>query len=133
MPITGSCLCGTIRYEISGPFLGAGNCHCSMCRKAHGSAFATWAFVKPENFRWTSGEELLAGFDSSPGLRRCFCSKCGSQLVASHAGKVREVVLGSVDGDPGVRPAEHIFVGSKACWHEITDNLPRHEEWPPES
>lgn len=131
MAIRGSCLCGTVRYEISGSFAGAGHCHCSMCRKSHGAAFATWAFVNPDQFRWTAGGESVAGYKSSPGRERCFCKRCGSPLVATHSGKVTEVVLGTVDGDPGVRPREHIFVGSKAPWYEITDGLPQYREWPP--
>ena len=131
MTIKGGCLCGTVRYEIAGAFAGAGNCHCSMCRKAHGAAFATWAFVDPDEFRWTSGEDSIAAYRSSPQRERLFCSKCGSPLAASHSGKISEVVLGAVDGDPAVRPREHIFVGSKAPWYEITDELAQFEQWPP--
>jgi len=131
MTIKGSCLCGAVRYEVAGPLLGAGHCHCSICRKAHGAAFATWAFITPAEFRWTAGAELLGKYPSSPGQERCFCTKCGSPLAAMHGGKVGEVVVGSVDGDPGVRPREHIFVGSKAPWYDIEDTLEQHEEWPP--
>jgi hypothetical protein len=129
--IRGSCLCGLVSYEITGSFRGSGHCHCSRCRKSHGAAFATWAHVDPEQFRWISGVESIERYESSPGLERCFCTKCGSPLVATHSGKVREVVLGTVDGDPGVRPSEHIFVGSKAPWYEIADALPQFEKWPP--
>lgn len=131
MAISGGCLCGSVRYEISGPFKMAGHCHCSMCRKSHGAAFVTWGMVDPDQFHWTSGEEFIEAYESSPGRGRCFCRKCGSPLAATHSGKVTEVVLGTVDGDPGVRPGEHIFVGSKAPWYEITDALPQFEEWPP--
>ena len=131
MAITGSCLCGAVRYEITGPFKAAGHCHCSMCRKSHGAAFATWAHVNPDQFRWTAGMEFVARYESSPGKERCFCKKCGSPLGLSDSGKITEVVLGTVDGDPGVRPGEHIFVGSKAPWYEIVDALPQYEEWPP--
>jgi hypothetical protein len=102
-----------------------------MCRKSHGAAFATWAHVDRDQFHWTSGVEFIPAHESSAGTERCFCRKCGSPLVLSNSGKITEVVLGSVDGDPGVRPAEHIFVGSKAAWYEIFDALPRYEEWPP--
>jgi hypothetical protein len=129
--IRGSCLCGVVRYEISGSFAGAGHCHCSICQKSHGAAFATWAFVDPDAFRWTSGADALVRYASSPGRERCFCGKCGSPLASVHHGKVGEVVLASVDGDPGVRPREHIFVGSKASWDEIADALPQHPAWPP--
>lgn len=131
MSIKGSCLCGNVMYEIVGSFEFVGNCHCSMCRKSHGTAFATWGIIKPERFRWISGEDFIQGYESSPGRQRCFCKECGSPLVSTHAGVVSEVVVGTVDGDPGTRPREHIFVGSKAPWHEITDSLPQYEEWPP--
>jgi len=131
MAITGNCLCGAVSYEISGSLKAAGHFHCSMCRKSHGAAFATWAHVNPGQFRWTSGVEFVARYESSPGKERCFCKKCGSPLGLSDSGKITEVVLGTVDGDPGVRPGEHIFVGSKASWYEIVDALPQYEEWPP--
>jgi hypothetical protein len=102
-----------------------------MCRKSHGAAFATWAMIEPNQFRWTSGVALVERYESSPGRARCFCRRCGSPLAAVHTGMVTEVVLGTVDGDPGVRPREHIFVGSKAPWYEIGDALPQSEDWPP--
>lgn len=132
MAIRGSCLCGVVSYEITGSLERMGHCHCSMCRKSHGAAFATWAIINPDQFRWTSGMEFIKGYASSPERERCFCKKCGSPLVATHSGKVSEVVVGTLDGDPGVRPEEHIFVGSKAPWYEIADALPQFEEWPPE-
>ena len=131
MAIRGSCLCGAVSYEITGAFRFIGHCHCSMCRKSHGAAFATWGIIGPEQFRWTSGAELVEGYRSSPGRERCFCRKCGSSLASAHDGKVTEVAVGTVDGDPGARPREHIFVGSKAPWYEIADALPQHEQWPP--
>jgi hypothetical protein len=75
--------------------------------------------------------DLVERYESSPGRERCFCRKCGSPLVSTDRGNVTEVVLGTVDGDPGVRPGEHIFVRSKAPWYEIADALPRFEAWPP--
>lgn len=131
MAISGSCLCGTVSYEITGSFETIGHCHCSVCRKSHGAAFTTWGIINPNRFRWTSGVEFVEGYKSSPGRERCFCKKCGSPLVATHSGKVTEVVLGTVDSDPGVRPSEHVFVGSKAPWYEIADGLPQFEKWPP--
>ena len=131
MPITGSCLCGAVSYEVTAPFQFLGNCHCSMCRKSNGAAFATWGILEPGSFRWTSGEHALRRYESSAGHARCFCGTCGSALASAHAGVVGEVVVGTVDGDPGARPREHIFVGSRATWHQITDTLPQHEEWPP--
>ena len=82
--------------------------------------------LKVSNFR---GQ--VQAYQSSSDRQRCFCSKCGSALVSTHSGAVTEVVMGTVDGEPDMRPSEHIFVGSKAPWFEITDALPQYEEWPP--
>jgi len=131
MSIAGSCLCGSVTYEVTGPLRFVGNCHCSKCRKSHGAAFVTWGIIEPGEFNWVTGEDLVQHYESSPGRTRCFCGKCGSPLAATHSGTVGEVVVGTLDGDPGGRPREHIFVGSKASWHEITDVLPQHEAWPP--
>ena len=131
MAIRGSCLCGPVNYEITGSFKVMGNCHCSICRKSHGTAFVTWGIINSHQFRWISGVEFIQGYESFPRRQRCFCKKCGSPLVSNHFGMVSEVVVGTVDGDPGARPSEHIFVGSKAPWYEIADALPKFEEWPP--
>jgi hypothetical protein len=130
MSIKGSCLCGAVTYEVTAPFQFVGNCHCSICRKSHGAAFATWGIINPEHFEWISGEDFVQAYESSPGRTRCFCRRCGSPLASAHSGAVGEVAIGSVDGDPGALPREHIFVGSKAAWHAITDSLPQHEGWP---
>jgi hypothetical protein len=131
MTIKGSCLCKSVSYEITGSFKFMGNCHCSICRKSHGAAFATWGILDADQFRWTAGEEFVQAYESSPGRQRCFCRKCGSPLVSAHSGAVGEVVVGSLDDVAGARPREHIFVGSKAPWYEIADALPQFESWPP--
>lgn len=131
MALVGGCLCGSVRYEIGAELTFAGHCHCSRCRRAHGAAFATWAGVAPGALRWIQGEELVERFASSPGIERGFCRRCGAPLVIFQGGEVGEVVYASLDGEPGLRPTEHIFVGSKAPWHDITDGLPQHHDWPP--
>ena len=131
MAIRGSCLCKAVQYEIDGELGPTGHCHCSMCRKAHGAAYVTWVLIEPDQFRWITGEEMVQRYASPDGHERCFCGACGSSLAAGQNGRVSEVALGTVDGDPGVRPEAHIFVGSKAPWHVITDDLPQHDEWPP--
>ena len=127
----GTCLCGSVKYALNGNLSDAGNCHCTMCRKAHGSAFATYASVSPENFVWVSGEHLVSFYEASPGACRMFCRVCGSNLGATENGKVTSVTLGTIEGDPGTKPRSHIFVDSKAPWYEITDDLPQFDEWPP--
>jgi hypothetical protein len=132
MTILGSCLCGEVTYEVSGPYLTAWHCHCSQCRKAHGAAFGSYAEFKPENFKWTSGEELVRTYKLDEG-GYCFCSKCGSNLATSWKGEIIQVSFGTMEGDPEVLPDQHIFVGSKASWITITDDLPQNDEFPPGS
>ncbi|KAA3631786.1 MAG: GFA family protein [Proteobacteria bacterium] len=126
--IKGSCLCGKVRYEVTGPLSNADHCHCSMCRRQHGAAFATYAQFNPGDFRWASGEDMIRIYESSSGAGWCFCSECGSSLAGTEKGRVTSVTLGTVEGDPGVRPESHIYVGSRARWHEIHDNLPQFEQ-----
>jgi hypothetical protein len=130
--LAGSCLCGGVRYEISGRLGHASHCHCSMCRKHHGAAFGSYASVRRRDFRWASGEALVGRFASSPGIERGFCTRCGSTLFWDATGDPTSfgLALGTLDADPGVRPSLHIFVGSKAPWYEIADGLPQHETSP---
>jgi len=129
MSHSGSCLCGAISYEISAEPALILHCHCGMCRKAHGAAFATYAYVSPESFHWRAGEEILSRYESSPGIERHFCSRCGSQLGATYAGiSIFGFTLATLEDRAGLRPSEHIFADSKAPWHEITDALPQFEE-----
>jgi len=131
MTIRGGCLCGSIQYEIQGELIDAAFCHCSMCRRMLGAAFGTYARVDGDGFRWLAGEGLIASYESSANVYRCFCRQCGSSLGAMDgSGKLSWVTLGTVMGDPGLRPEAHIFVGSKATWYEITDALPQFDEWP---
>ena len=131
--LRGSCLCGGVRYEISGPVSYPLNCHCSMCRKAHGAAFRSRARVKADDFRWTQGAELVTYYESSPGNHRGFCRMCGSPLLSRFDNDPRSygVPLGGLDDDPGIKPGFHVFVASKAPWYDITDELPQFAELPP--
>lgn len=131
-PIRGSCLCQAVRFEVRGPFGRASHCHCSMCRKAHGAAFGTYARVKRSDFALLSGESDIAGFASSAGTSRTFCGRCGStlQFLTDKLPDAIDIALGTLDDDPGIRPVMHIFAGSKAPWYPIEDGLPRHDAWP---
>jgi hypothetical protein len=120
-----------MRYEVNGPLSDVGNCHCSMCRRFHGAAYATYAKVSTENFRWLKGQDLLTVFETSPGIGWAFCQVCGSSLGVPSGGKLSELAMGGLDTDPGVRPTYHMFAGSKAAWHEIEDALPQYDAWPP--
>lgn len=129
--LTGGCLCGAVRYEITGEPQAMVNCHCSRCRRARSAAHATNLFVQIEQLRWTAGESSVRVFDL-PGAERFgvnFCPTCGGHVPRASAKTGRmNVPAGSLDGDPGIGPGWHIFVGSKAPWFAITDGLPRHEE-----
>ncbi len=129
MTITGGCLCGAVRYEVTGPFLRAGHCHCSRCRKHSGAAVLTQGRVRREDFRLLSGEESLRVYRPAEGAAvKAFCVRCGSSLFGGSWPEGPEVSLrlGSVDGDPGIRPQVHTFVDSRAPWDEITDDLPQY-------
>ena len=128
--IGGSCLCGEVRWSVDdGAFTRMSHCHCSMCRKAHGAPFATYVNAPPGGFHWLQGEEHIRRFESSPGFTRAFCSRCGS-VVPSLVNDYMCIPAGCLDGDPGVRPSAHIFAASKAPWHLMADDLPRHETYP---
>lgn len=130
--VRGSCLCGDVAFEVSGPFAGMTHCHCSMCRKFHGSAFATYTRVAGENLRWLEGEEQIASYASSDAGVRRFCARCGSAVpFVVGDGAAAFVPAGNLEEDPEVRPRAHIFVGSKAPWYEITDALECFEAYPP--
>lgn len=128
--VHGRCLCGDVAFEAAGDFGVMAHCHCSMCRKAHGAAFATYVSTDEDGFRWMRGIDEAGEYESSPGARRAFCSRCGSVLPGGDSGRVF-LPAGCLDEDPGVRPVSHIFVGSKASWYEIADPLERFDAYPP--
>ncbi len=130
MAVKGSCLCGGIRFHVDS-IRGMANCHCSICRKAHGAAFATFAVVPIEQYHLISGEELIAGYLSSEKHIRHFCRVCGASLPYQTRPEYMDVPASLFDEDPGVRPQVHIFAASHAPWWEITDDLPRFDEGPP--
>ncbi len=132
MAIQGSCLCGTVRYAVDGPFTAMLSCHCSMCRKHHGAPFATYANAALAGFRWTSGEHALGHYAASPTYKRSHCTTCGAVAPSlMPEWDTAFVPAGTLDGDLGIRVQGHMFVGSKAPWYEITDSLPQYEAYPP--
>lgn len=124
--IEGGCLCGEVRYQIRGEPRSMTHCHCSMCRKVHGAAFGTYVEIARSDLRYTSGEDSILPYQSSPGSKRPFCRRCGSTLLfeSEGAGSLW-IAAGSLDGDPGCRPGSHIFVASKAPWYHFDDELPK--------
>lgn len=129
----GGCLCGAVRFELHGGIENIVCCHCSRCRKAQGSAFATNGVVKAAEFRFVTGEALLRGYESSPGQTKYFCGQCGSPIFSRNINRPAElrIRLGVIDSDIEERPAAHIFVGSKASWEQICGDLPQFDEYEP--
>lgn len=131
--IGGSCLCGATAWTAEGPPSPMSHCHCSFCRKQHGSPFVTWFTVPGAGFTWTA-RAALRRYESSPGYVRCFCGTCGAKVPGPQPDGQVFVPAGSVDGDPGVRPEAHIFAGSRAPWLPgIEDDLPVFDAYPPET
>ena len=128
--IQGTCLCGASAFEIEGRVSPMQTCHCSRCRKTSGTAFSTGLLTAWKSFRWVRGRELIRIFELSSGFRHAFCRTCGSPMPDPDVrGKVVSLPAGCLDDDPGTRPFRHTFVGSKAPWYEITDDLDRFDEW----
>jgi hypothetical protein len=115
--IRGSCLCGAVAFEADQLASPIGHCHCRTCRKAHGAAFATTARVDRSQFRWTRGDQMLRAFESSPGKLRHFCGQCGTHLMAEWVANPAVILrLGTLDDDPGARPAVHIWLADAVPW-----------------
>jgi hypothetical protein len=126
--LAGACGCGASRYRVADAFLYAANCHCSRCRAATGSAFKPFAGIEREKLEITDGLDGLLVFGSED-LNDTRCGVCGSLLFSVvREGAYVHVAMGSLVDAPGTRPAGHIYVGSKAPWFEITDDLPQFEE-----
>ena len=123
-------MCGAVRFELDATPTFAGYCHCTRCQRRSGTAASPQARVDPAAFRVVAGEELVRGWQPPDGgLRKEFCSVCGSQLWSRNDdGSVRSVRMGSFDEDPGVRPSDRQWVSSAAAWEPIPDDrLTRHE------
>ncbi|MGD9021726.1 MAG: GFA family protein [Lysobacterales bacterium] len=132
--VTGSCLCGKVRYELKDNLGVFQYCHCSRCRKFTGGAFAANIFVAPGDLNWLDGEKLVGRYDPehTKYFATAFCKNCGSSLPwLSKSGRVIVVPAGTLDEDPGIRPDKNIFCASRAEWYASVESLPQHDEGPP--
>jgi len=132
--LQGTCLCGQIGFQIDQALEDASFCHCSICRKNSGSAFAAYGASAIENFKWLQGEDLLRQFNVTDVLTKQFCSCCGSTLITHHSAEpdLYHVSLGCLADDAEVKPLYHQFIDSKANWYSPTDGLPQFQQWPGE-
>lgn len=132
MSLKGSCLCGTVRYEVDRLDMPIGHCHCVTCRKAHAAAYVSTAGVMREHFRWVAGEDRLSHYKSSPEKVRHFCSVCGTHLMAERPVQPHVILeVATLDDDPGMRPIRHIWTSHDVTWLADGENVPHYPEWQP--
>lgn len=127
----GACQCGQVRFHFNGPYSDATCCHCSICRRQGGSAFAAFMEVPSQRMQLDSGAQSLVTYGITERFDRHFCGNCGVTLYTTHGAFPGFVYisLGVLDDDTNVKPSHHIFVGSKAKWYEIADGLPQFDGW----
>ena len=124
--LEGGCLCGALRFSISGPLGPIGHCHCRTCQKGQSAAFATTARVAWDDFEWQSDESELRSYESTLGKKRSFCARCGSKLFAAWDGEDELILrLGVLDSDPGTRPLVHIWTDHIQDWFDLRSSLPQ--------
>ncbi|HVU76857.1 MAG TPA: GFA family protein [Gaiellaceae bacterium] len=130
LPLTGGCLCGGVRFEVTAPLESASYCHCTRCQRRSGTAASVQGRVAAGSFRFLAGEELVREFPVEDGWSKCFCSGCGSQLWSRDpSGGGLSIRFGTFDRDPGIRPQYRQFVAYAAPWEPIPDDgLPRYDE-----
>jgi len=123
-PLQGGCLCGAVRYELTAPFAFAGYCHCTHCQRRTGTGSSANGRVPQEGFRLLEGAEHLRSFKPPTGVPKLFCEICGSAMFSGepHTDPLVAVRLGTLDGDPGIRPQFRQFVDSAAPWEPVPDD-----------
>ena len=129
--VTGACLCGGVRYEVSEPFVSSNYCHCTRCQRRTGTGSSANARCAEGSFRIVQGRELVTCWRPERGFEKCFCSVCGSAVFSRNpeTGGETAIRLGTVDGDPRIRPQVRQFVDYAAVWEPIPDDgLPRYPE-----
>lgn len=131
LPLTGRCNCGAVTYEVTAPLTGASYCHCKRCQRRSGAAASANARIAPGSFQIVSGEAALRAWKPEQGWEKWFCGECGSAIFSRNPTDPEQVGirLGTLDADPGVRPAHRQFVAYAAPWEALPDDgLPRYPE-----
>ena len=127
-PLTGSCACGAVAFEVTAPFATAGYCHCKRCQRRSGALWLFNAQVPTEGFAIVRGAESVRTWAPPEGLPKAFCGECGGHLY-SDGGATKGVRLGAVDGDPGIRPQWRQWLDSAPDWEAVPDDgLPRYPQ-----
>jgi hypothetical protein len=123
--LTGGCLCGRVRFELSEPPLEAGYCHCTRCQRRTGTGASLNARIDGSKLRMLAGTEFVNGFrHRDGGAEKCFCSECGAHLFSRNPENPARmsVRMGAFDQDPGVRPTWRAYVAYAAPWEPIPDD-----------
>ncbi len=128
----GGCLCGAVKFETSGPTFGVNHCHCKSCRKHTGAAVVTLAGYMQDKVEFTGDERKI--YESSEGVGRSFCGKCGTPLTwegvsSTRGGPIFEIHISTFDNPDVLIPNGHSFDSERISWFDIADNLPRFEEF----
>ncbi|MBL3825009.1 MULTISPECIES: GFA family protein [unclassified Marinobacter] len=123
---SGSCLCGTVRFEIEGDFESFYLCHCQHCQKDTGSAHAANLFSQSAKLTWLAGEDAVTSF-TLPGTRhsKSFCKLCGSALPSTQLEGLLVVPAGCLDSRISMVPTAHIFISSRAAWDGDFGGVPK--------
>ena len=129
--VTGSCLCGNVKFKLFGEIDGFYFCHCLRCRRSTGSAHASNIFTKPENIEWLAGEQMIQRYELPEAERfaKQFCSKCGSGVPYVNRDETKLVIpAGSLTEPIGFPPGKNIYWESRAKWYELGLEAPKHDE-----
>ncbi len=125
----GGCLCGAVRYALHGAPTYSAHCHCRSCQRAVGAGFATWSGAKPENFEVTEGQITI--YESSSGVRRGFCQKCGTSLTYAGDDWTDVAVLSATLDDPGVaKPTTNVYLEHQLSWVVLDEKLRKYNKFP---
>ena len=129
--LKGHCECQRVQFEVDGDIVDFSHCHCSQCRRLHGAAYATFAGVNRDEFRYVSGADSVSTYASSPRNDRMFCKICGSTILVDPQDEPEYLYLSmsTLEGDPPRPPGYHAWVSTKAPWHDVTDDLPQRDEY----
>ena len=129
--LEGHCECRKVSFKVNGEMNQLSHCHCSQCRRLHGAAYGSYACVLKSEFQYLTGSNEVKNYASSAGLTRVFCPHCGSNIMAIIKTEPTQLYLamGLINGEPIIPDDHHhIYVGSKANWHSITDDLLQYAE-----
>ncbi|MCC2618318.1 GFA family protein [Aestuariibacter halophilus] len=131
--VNGQCLCGQVKVCVSGPISSIIHCHCSLCRKSSGTAYATNGFVARKDVQFLHGDNDLGCYSLRPGKQRYFCKTCASPLYSENSADPARIRLrlGILDDPIEARPMSHNFVSSRADWDDLDADLPRYDAHEP--